>query len=144
MSTWLCRERTFWRDVTWEPGQELTVKDLPGSEKWKLGRGWWAPAGVMVVDMKDNILIPWYFEPTDMGVLVDAKEVYLARDHKLNDREWKFTFEIETEAPGIDELPAPEPLTLDTIKKLKDDPDALVTDRTRAERMRRTRKTKPS
>lgn len=137
MSTWICREKTFWRDVTWEPGQELKVAEFK-NRKWKLGGGWWAPEGVEVVDMKDNLLIPWYFEPTDMSVLVDPSDVYLARDHRKNARDWKFTWELEVRATPINELPIPEPLTLDTIQKLKEDPDLLVTEAAKQERMKRT------
>jgi hypothetical protein len=137
MSTWICREKTFWRDVTWEAGDELRVGDYE-DRKWKLGGGWWAPVGLDVIDIKANLTIPWYFEPTDMSILVNPQEVYLARDHKKNDRDWKFTFEIESKDVPAEELPLPVPLTPDTIKQLKEDPDLLVTDKTKQERLKRT------
>jgi hypothetical protein len=135
-SVWICREKGFWRDVAWEPGDNIEMVS-PEGQAWKLGGTWWAPSGVTVVDIKAGTIIPWWFEPIDMSVLENPKDIYLARDHKKNERDWKFTWEADVPVVPIEDLPIPESLTPDTLKQLSEDPDLLVTETTKRERLKR-------
>jgi hypothetical protein len=123
---WICREKCYWRDVTHLPGETVEVGDK--FKKWELNGGVWLPEDTTVVDPKDNKVIPWYFEPVDTSCLVDIKHLHLARSHKKTERTWKYISEIADEIDiPVESLPDPEPLTPEVFKKLKDDPDALVT-----------------
>lgn len=123
---WICREKCFWRDVTWEPGKEYGIDSIDPGTRFELGRGWWVPEGTEIIGVQSPLCIPWYFEPKDMSVLVDPKQVYLARDHKMNARKWKFDFEMtDDEEVDYRTLPNPKPLDEKDFEALQADPDAV-------------------
>lgn len=131
MGVWICREKAFWRDLLWVPGEppndRVSVAPFE-NRKWVLDGGAWVPEGVEVIDVKANMMIPAQFEPEDFSELANPRDVLLARNRKKTERTWKFRHEIESETPvAVESLPDPTPITPDVIAQLKQDPDVLVT-----------------
>lgn len=121
---WVCRERVFWRTQMWSPGDTI---EIIADHKWFLGGGWWAPEGAEIIDPADNVLVPRQFEPVDLMVLVNPKQVYAARgEEKMPDKLWKLVSELKIEERPTVEAPDPVALDPETLKKPKAKPEAIT------------------
>jgi hypothetical protein len=130
MGVWICREKAFWRDLLWTPGEppndRVEVAAFEG-KKWVYDGGAWVPQGVSVIDAKASMMIPGQFEPLDFGELANPRDVIFARNRRKTERTWTFKHEIDELPLDVDALPDPKPLDLKEIAALKEDPDLLVT-----------------
>jgi hypothetical protein len=130
MGIWICREKAFWRDLLWTPGEPPNEKvDIVPFEgrKWVYDGGAWVPEGVAVIDAKAGMMIPAQFEPLDFQELANPRDVILARNRRKTERTWRFKHEIEDIPADLNDIPDPQPLNMETIAALREDPDVLVT-----------------
>lgn len=104
---WICREKCFWRDKLWAPGESIDVSsDLP----WVYSGGAWVPDGIDVADPMKGQYITRCFEPSDFSCLKDVRDVLRARNRIDVHRTWKLPSEIRVDQLPIEEQPIPEPL----------------------------------
>jgi hypothetical protein len=130
MGTWICREKCFWRDLLWTPGEgpndKAEIESYQG-RKWVFDGGGWVPEDIKVIDAKASMLIPAQFEPLDFGELVNPRDVLLARNRRKTERTWRFKHEVDADSPvDLDDVADPKPLNPTVLATLREDPDALV------------------